>query len=77
MINIMIGNVLVYNDSVIFNCRVQSKKKTDMTINLPRQLCWVWCGIGVWYIILQVVADMNDFDDHDSNAGLEIIQWLL
>ena len=52
-------------------------KKTDMTINLPRQLCWVWCGIGVWYIILQVVADMNDFDDHDSNAGLEIIQWLL
>ena len=45
-----------------------------MTINLPCQLRWVWYGIGVWYIGLQVLADMNNFDDNDANAGLEIIQ---
>ena len=70
----MIENVLVCSDRVTSTVGFNPKRKADMTINLHRQLRWVWYGIGVWYIGLQVLADMNNFDDNDANAGLEIIQ---
>jgi len=70
----MMGNVLVCSDRVTSTAGFDPERKADMTIILPRQLRWVWCGIGVWYIALQVIAEVTAFDDNDSNAGLQIIQ---